>query len=97
MREVTGQNDSMNFAILGRDMISTRRGRIGLATERAQPGDAILVLFGAHVPYVARKKPENGHYELIGDAYIDGEGIMDGEACAKHEREGRPTEHFIFD
>ena len=89
--------DSIALAMKSRTMISTRGGKIGLATEHAQPGDAILILFGAPVPYVARMKPENRHYELIGDAYIDGEGIMDGEALRKHTLEGRPTEHFVFD
>jgi len=55
----------------------SEKGYVGLAPERAVPGDVLCVIIGATVPYVLRRVAEGG-FELVGEAYVH--GIMDGEA-----------------
>jgi len=59
-----------------RCFFTTSRGYMGLGPNAMQTGDVVCILFGCKVPYVLR--PVDGHYLLVGDAYIY--GIMDGEA-----------------
>jgi Heterokaryon incompatibility protein (HET) len=54
----------------------TRAGRIGLGPHKLLKGDHIVLLYGADMPFVLR--PINGHFRLIGPAYVH--GIMKGEA-----------------
>jgi hypothetical protein len=56
---------------------------MGLGPNAMQTGDVVCILFGCKVPYILR--PVDGHYLLVGDAYIH--GIMDGEAMAADFRE----------
>ena len=67
---------AMQYLYDSRPFLS-KKGYIGMAPEFAAPGDMICVIFGAIVPYVLRRVPENG-FELVGEAYVH--GIMDGEA-----------------
>nr|POF22079.1 heterokaryon incompatibility protein 6, or allele [Quercus suber] len=60
----------------GRRFVVTKRGRMGLVTWFAQPGDEIVSIFGCSVPLVIRRLAD-GTCKLIGDCYID--GIMRGE------------------
>ena len=54
----------------------------GLASQKAERGDLICILFGCSVPVVLRKRVTNGStwYQFIGECYAH--GIMDGEAIA---------------
>jgi hypothetical protein len=54
----------------------TSKGYMCLGPNAMEAGDVVCILFGCKVPYVLR--PVDGHYLLVGDAYVH--GIMDGEA-----------------
>jgi hypothetical protein len=54
----------------------TRGGSIGLVPINARVGDVVAVFTGGRVPIILR--PEAGHFNVVGDAYVY--GIMDGEA-----------------
>jgi hypothetical protein len=59
----------------GRQLAITRTGYLALVPDRAKEGDAVCIFRGAKVPYVLRKKEEEG-FELVGEAYVH--GLMDG-------------------
>jgi hypothetical protein len=68
----------------GRKLAVTRKGYLVLVPDRAEEGDAVVVMKGARVPYVLRgmeregqreEKTERG-FELVGEAYVH--GYMDG-------------------
>ncbi len=67
----------------------TRRGYQTLVPEKAQSGDAIVVLVGGDVPFVMR--PCGGDYILVGEAYVD--GFMNGEALDNIEG-SKVTQNF---
>ncbi|EPE27442.1 hypothetical protein GLAREA_04233 [Glarea lozoyensis ATCC 20868] len=64
-----------SIALVGRRIIATKGGYIGLLPEQVQIGDVIAILFGCSFPVVLR--PSGHQYIYIGECYID--GIMDGE------------------
>jgi hypothetical protein len=61
----------------GRRPFITEKGRLGLGPSMMQAGDIVAVILGAEVPFILRRRKEDGRYEVIGEAYVD--GIMDGE------------------
>ena len=65
----------MNSLYDRRPFIATD-GFVGLAPAHSQQGDWICIILGANFPFILRRKP-NGHFELVGEAYVH--GIMDGE------------------
>jgi hypothetical protein len=71
----------VNLATSCRRMVRTRNGYIGLVPHLAKAGDWVVVLKGAKVPHVLRKR--GADWELIGDAYVH--GIMNGEAFTEEE------------
>ncbi|KAK0707169.1 hypothetical protein B0T21DRAFT_416338 [Apiosordaria backusii] len=72
-------------AVPGRGFATTTAGYIGLVPPQAQEGDVVAVLFGAAVPYVLRKRPQNegGGFVLVGDAFVH--GLMYGGALEKRD------------
>jgi hypothetical protein len=54
----------------------SRKGYMGMGPLLMRPGDVVVVLLGARVPYVLRSKGERNFFTL-GEAYCD--GVMDGE------------------
>ena len=76
----------------GRTFLFTERGRYGLGPMIASPGDLCCVLFGATVPFILRKTDREGHYKLIGEAYIH--GIMRGEALRLVNSDGSYEQTF---
>jgi hypothetical protein len=67
----------------------SERGYVGLAPLNAETGDAIIIIYGAIVPFIVRHL-SNGQSEFVGEAYVH--GIMDGEYIEKNP----PTETFIL-
>ncbi|KAI1736279.1 HET-domain-containing protein [Xylaria scruposa] len=71
----------MPHDIIGRSLkrlpFITATGRLGLGYDNIQIGDVLTIIRGAQVPYILRLQ-QNGTYNLISEAYVD--GIMDGEA-----------------
>jgi hypothetical protein len=56
----------------------TKEGYIGMGPSTLSPGDVIMVLIGANVPFALRPvEGETNRFSLVGEAYCD--GIMDGE------------------
>jgi hypothetical protein len=53
-------------------------GFLGIGPHETEPGDLIFILLGAGVPYIMRRRGQEGKLRLIGEAYVH--GIMDGEA-----------------
>ncbi|KAF1984050.1 hypothetical protein K402DRAFT_395982 [Aulographum hederae CBS 113979] len=74
--------DGLKFC-LGRKLLVTARGFLGLAPPEAQKGDVVVVLLGAPTPLLLRKRGEN--YVLVGECYVH--GIMGGEALGHLGRE----------
>jgi len=61
----------------------TREGYVGMGPARLSPGDVIVVLIGASVPFAIRpleRSARVGQFALLGEVYCD--GIMDGELMA---------------
>jgi len=48
-----------------RRLISTKKGRVGLAPTETKEGDLVVVLFGASLPFILRS--EEDHYILVGE------------------------------
>ena len=70
--------------LVGRRMVVTRGGLLGLAPELAVSGDCVAIVKGAKVPLILRPM-DDAKWELIGDCYIH--GIMHGEAFNKEKCE----------
>ena len=63
--------------------IVTERGFLGMAPKMAREGDAVCILQGGHVPFVARPKGE-GYWEFVGKCYVH--GIMNGKVVKEAKR-----------
>jgi hypothetical protein len=70
------------LTVVGRRIMTTKSGFLGLAPEALQKGDEIAVIYGCNFPVVLRKYGEM--YRVIGESYVD--GIMDGELMEAKER-----------
>ncbi|KAF2145870.1 uncharacterized protein K452DRAFT_102434 [Aplosporella prunicola CBS 121167] len=68
------------FGVCGRRLLETTAGRIGLAPELCEVGDALAVLHGCRVPLVLRRVEGEESYRLVGDCFV--EGAMNGEAVS---------------
>jgi hypothetical protein len=80
----TRKTGSRQFAI-------TRSGYMALVPECVMAGDMVCIFLGAKVPYVIRKSSEaEGHWELIGEAYVH--GVMDGVGISKRMNDPNKTE-----
>lgn len=65
-------------------------GYFGLVPDSTEQGDIVVIFKNAKFPYVLREKLHGKHagkYELVGEAYVHGGGVMDGEFLAS----GCPT------
>jgi hypothetical protein len=81
--------ENLKFSV-GRRLLVTKKGSLGLAPPAAKPGDIVAVLVGAPVPHVLRQQ-DDGSYELIGECFIH--GIMGGEALAHLSQELKAMGH----
>lgn len=68
-----------------RVLASTSTGLVGWIPEGAKPGDAVMLLQGAPLPFIFRRRPD-GYYSVIGDAYI--QGVMQGEQWPEDDETG---------
>ncbi|KIY03118.1 uncharacterized protein Z520_01585 [Fonsecaea multimorphosa CBS 102226] len=69
--------------MIGRLLFVTETGHLGLGPEEARPGDAVVVLPGADVPFVLRSADGGGEHCVIGECYLH--GFMDGVAVEGKE------------
>ncbi|CAO2649060.1 Nn.00g100090.m01.CDS01 [Neocucurbitaria sp. VM-36] len=67
----------IHSALIGRVMVVTSKGYIGLSPWNAQEGDVVSVLFGGCTPFVLRETADAEVYTLVGEAYVY--DIMGGE------------------
>lgn len=67
----------INGRSLGRLPFITKKGHLVLGPEYVKRSDFIALIKGTQVPFILRRQ-DDGQYQLIGEAYVD--GIMDGEA-----------------
>jgi hypothetical protein len=80
--EDVGDKEQLAVAIYVTTMMNRRRlfisqrGIVGMAPWDASEGDIVVVLLGCRQPIVLRKI--EGHYIMIGEAYVD--GYMEGKA-----------------
>ena len=63
---------------MGRRLITTEKGYIGVALNKARRGDLIVIALGSSVPFVLRPKERGDRYTFVGEAYVH--GIMEGQA-----------------
>ena len=64
----------------------TDSGAIGMGPGTMQPGDLVVILFGASSPFVLRPTDNNGQYSLVGECYLD--GIMEGQRIEQLQENG---------
>ena len=64
--------------LMGRRLITTSTGYVGLAPVTAISGDTVYVLVGCKLPVILRPSPTGEHYQIVGECYVD--GFMKGEA-----------------
>jgi len=63
---------------MGKRLVVTDLGLLGMAPREARKGDAVCVLFGCNIPLALRPvHQEAGTFEIIGECYVDGK--MNGE------------------
>ncbi|KAF2161879.1 hypothetical protein M409DRAFT_58660 [Zasmidium cellare ATCC 36951] len=70
--------EAMQVVGHGRRTFSTSTGKLGCGPQEIQVGDVIVIVTGAQVPCVVRKRTDIDRYLMLGEAYVH--GYMDGEA-----------------
>ncbi|KAI4287845.1 MAG: hypothetical protein L6R35_002896 [Caloplaca aegaea] len=68
---------------MGRRMIVTEKGYLGLAPYAAEVGQSIAIVKGGKVPLLLKPRELNASWELVGDCYLH--GIMHGEGFEAEE------------
>ncbi|KAK5653319.1 hypothetical protein OQA88_9010 [Cercophora sp. LCS_1] len=71
---------------LGKRFALTEAGMMAFVPAEAEVGDPVCVLFGGKTPYALRETGEEGVFEILGDAYV--QGAMDGEVVYLAESGG---------
>jgi hypothetical protein len=87
---VHGFERRFQSSLVGRKIISTKRGYIGLATEAVAAGDVVCILLGGRMPVILR--PNGGNYQFLCEAYVH--GLMFGEVLKVAELEGITAEEL---
>ena len=81
----------------GRKMFTTRSGCFGLAPQKCQEGDMVVVLLGGDMPYIVRPAPPQKSkkcFTILGDSYVH--GIMDGEVYVAQNGSTREVEEIVL-
>jgi hypothetical protein len=68
--------------VWNRRLVKLQDGSLGLVPERVRLSDTVCILYGCDVPVILRHG-EDGFWEFIGEAYVHGNGVMDGDAVNK--------------
>lgn len=82
-KDSEGNFELINETTTDRRLCRTKAGALGIAPDKTQPGDTLVVLIGAKTPFVLRQVIDDDYadrtrYELIGECYFN--GWMDGKA-----------------
>ncbi|KAH8896328.1 HET-domain-containing protein [Thozetella sp. PMI_491] len=80
---------------LSRCFFVTSRGYFALGPKDVQPGDKVVVLHGAHVPFILRPcRRQNKGFRMVGEAYVS--GIMQGEVVVDWKLGNREVQDFLL-
>ena len=71
--------------LLDRCFLVTENGYIGLGLCGCEPGDSVILIAGASVPYVVRQVAGTSHFRIIGECYLH--GFMLGELFNEEHRD----------
>ena len=78
-----------------RNYITSTSGRLGLGPAACKPGDVVVVVYNAPVPFVFRQRPESENFEFVGECYVH--GLMDAEALDLVDRGELEAQKFVVD
>jgi hypothetical protein len=70
--------EQLQVVAQGRRPLLTSTGYLGIGPNETQPGDVLVILLVAQVPYILRRHSEDSTLRLVGEAYVH--GLMNGEA-----------------
>ncbi|KAK2596333.1 hypothetical protein N8I77_013229 [Diaporthe amygdali] len=105
---ISSIHEPIDTVAVGRSVIVTKEGYIGLAPRDCQSGDFVAIMGGGKMPMALRKSAVMGQgdrsvdmdngagasYKVLGDVYVH--GIMDGEAFAKRGRGEEELDKLIL-
>lgn len=74
----------------GRKMFIASQRYLGLWSPIYETKWSFVHIRGGHIPFIVRENAMDGHYKLIGEAYVY--GIMDSEFMARNPQ----IEHFTL-
>jgi hypothetical protein len=77
---------------MGRRLITTNAGYIGMGPCRVKKGDKICVLLGCSIPLILRHRPGTTSSEVIGECYLH--GFMNGEVLVDLDTESSKIKEF---
>ena len=77
----------------GKRPFLSHMGYVGMGPTYMRPGDVIVVLGGASLPFIVRPA-EDGNFKLMGECYCD--GIMDGEIVAARKGDNKMEESITL-
>lgn len=84
---------STTTSSMGRRLMATDTGLVGMAPKRAQKGDVVCILLGCSIPLVLRPSPGgDGTFTLVGECYLD--EYMNGEILQGVGAQQRETREF---
>ena len=69
------------ISLIGRRLVTTATGYLGLAVEAVEPGDVVAFLAGCHFPVVLRSDGEM--HKVVGECYVN--GLMEGEIWEEYK------------
>jgi hypothetical protein len=72
------------YAMRDKRPYMSKKGYVGLGPVTTSPGDMIVVLIGAQVPFILRPRGEHRFF-LLGESYCD--GVMDGEMGTRRSKQ----------
>ncbi|KAK3681680.1 hypothetical protein B0T22DRAFT_472645 [Podospora appendiculata] len=77
---------------MGKRLIVTDGGLLGMAPREARKGDVVCVLLGCSIPLVLREVPGEESFTVVGECFVD--GYMNGEVLERMEHQDRRVRDF---
>ena len=82
--DVLAYDRNLRSASVGLTFFTTERGYMGTTLPNVRPGDAVILIAGLRVPFLARKlEGKRRTYSLLTSAFI--QGVMYGESWPEYE------------
>ncbi|KAK0751844.1 heterokaryon incompatibility protein-domain-containing protein [Schizothecium vesticola] len=80
---------------MGKRLMVTNTGLVGMAPKRAEKGDVVCILLGCSIPLVLRPSPSGANtFTLVGECYLD--EYMNGEILQGVGAQRRETREFCI-